>query len=763
MSWPIESDRDRRALVRRGLRLVRERGVVSIGGEPGAGVRWVARAIAAGARGAIVVESKPRARTRAIVIGGADPDLYVAPFAAPRARSPLLEAWLAQLLDAAPFVTETFSAASIEALALAADGLPGALVRIAERAARLGVSATLELCERGAVFPIELDRRDARAVAGLAIFEAPATREEVEAALDGRVELDGLVSRSLVRASSDGFFYVSRHLAHAARQVANDRTLERSFSRWGRALYEDAIWIGKPEAMRSLARHRDSFARIGRRAIDGPLDESLANALIAWNGSSEPPAVLEAVRVATDALARAGSSASADLALAVAESARIAGMGGPTELALTVASKSNGATKLRADLIAARLFFNRSALEDAIELAGSVRARATKARDRTTAALALLTSAWALRERGLHDRARSESRLAREELTRLGGALHTTRASMNEALIDIALGHSSAAIELLATERERTNDESLLGSIESFLCVAYELAGAHELAERAIESALARPAPPLFVGIWQTYHARVALARGRVELARDLLARSRGRLEELGAAASVSTAFAFDAVAHAWDRDFESAGAALTQARRLAKDQPRARGAIVQLAASASDFLRASAPIVGEPLQLDRASFIRAVRRSRPKPIGTDDSFHLRTAFGAIEAIVDSAIERARDHERLVLDAGGARFRGAVIALDRRPVLARLLHAFASHREAASADELVGRTWPGERIARNAALNRLRVAIAELRELGLRDAIEHTGAGYRLRADLEVAHAGGKAGHEIEARRHIQR
>jgi hypothetical protein len=76
-------------------------------------------------------------------------------------------------------------------------------------------------------------------------------------------------------------------------------------------------------------------------------------------------------------------------------------------------------------------------------------------------------------------------------------------------------------------------------------------------------------------------------------------------------------------------------------------------------------------------------------------------------------------------------------------SLARRPALRRILRALLDRRARRpgaplSADELMEAGWPGEQPIREAGLNRLYVAIATLRGMGLRDALVHDGRGYRL-------------------------
>jgi DNA-binding winged helix-turn-helix (wHTH) protein len=59
--------------------------------------------------------------------------------------------------------------------------------------------------------------------------------------------------------------------------------------------------------------------------------------------------------------------------------------------------------------------------------------------------------------------------------------------------------------------------------------------------------------------------------------------------------------------------------------------------------------------------------------------------------------------------------------------------------------QALSADELVRVGWPGERITRSAALNRLNFSIVTLRKMGLKDTLQNIPrVGYRLDPDVPV-------------------
>lgn len=90
------------------------------------------------------------------------------------------------------------------------------------------------------------------------------------------------------------------------------------------------------------------------------------------------------------------------------------------------------------------------------------------------------------------------------------------------------------------------------------------------------------------------------------------------------------------------------------------------------------------------------------------------------------------------------------------VDLTRKPLLARTVLALASHHAegvstALDLETLAARMWPGEKIGVSARRNRVRVAIATLRQLGLADVLETHGSGYRLSEAWEVVVDGPEA------------
>lgn len=100
----------------------------------------------------------------------------------------------------------------------------------------------------------------------------------------------------------------------------------------------------------------------------------------------------------------------------------------------------------------------------------------------------------------------------------------------------------------------------------------------------------------------------------------------------------------------------------------------------------------------------------------------------------------------------LVVAADGRSFfteRSGWVDLSRKRTLGRILVALAKAAEgfpsrALAFEELVDAGWPGEKIIRHAARNRLNVCLSQLRRMGLRPFLERHGDAYRLVGNVVV-------------------
>lgn len=135
---------------------------------------------------------------------------------------------------------------------------------------------------------------------------------------------------------------------------------------------------------------------------------------------------------------------------------------------------------------------------------------------------------------------------------------------------------------------------------------------------------------------------------------------------------------------------------------------------------------------------------------------GTTPSLHLRLATRAAkgpQGRVGGGGALPEDALVVGVDGGWFRAPGAArVGLERRRSLAllldrltgeRLAHAGATLGSAA----LFAAAWPGEKAITSAASHRVRVAIATLRKMGLKDAIVTQSDGYALSSELRVVRA----------------
>jgi predicted ATPase len=161
-------------------------------------------------------------------------------------------------------------------------------------------------------------------------------------------------------------------------------------------------------------------------------------------------------------------------------------------------------------------------------------------------------------------------------------------------------------------------------------------------------------------------------------------------------------------------------------AARARADAARAPGAAGQGLVDASDDARVALRILARAL--DEADAPRSERGSRRGEAGP------------------------RSRRVLLVPHDAAWFQlgpGAPVDLSRRGVLRQLLAALCDRGEGApgepiDAEQLIEAGWPGQKVERGAARNRLHVALATLRSLGLRDVLERRPEGYRLDPRVRV-------------------
>jgi hypothetical protein len=197
------------------------------------------------------------------------------------------------------------------------------------------------------------------------------------------------------------------------------------------------------------------------------------------------------------------------------------------------------------------------------------------------------------------------------------------------------------------------------------------------------------------------------------------------------------------AALEAHDGDHARATSLLAEARRIAARADNAVvEACVELHGASVEVLRAHGEARARAADLWRA---RLVAYSDPSTVAGEavaTSFEARFAL----RIARRMLVRATTVSKLRVDRQGAWFEvdgGKRVELGRRGALRRILAALAAKRalepeRGLKQSDLAIIGWPGERVLVDAASTRVRVAIATLRQLGLRSHLLTSDEGYLL-------------------------
>ncbi len=244
--------------------------------------------------------------------------------------------------------------------------------------------------------------------------------------------------------------------------------------------------------------------------------------------------------------------------------------------------------------------------------------------------------------------------------------------------------------------------------------------------ERAHE-AHARIGDSLEAGLAIGYCGVAYLASGRVEDAQPRLERAILLLTRAGAEDRL--------------RPFRGFLAATLAHDKAALAVERARGLLEGMGDDQNDRLVKKAALFLLAAREDQAAAHAeadaALEEARQAPPAT---FIGRLAIRVLEASVSFAAQHALPPLRVAADASSFEIDGNVFDLSRRPTLQRILRALAESRfdVPLTSAELIAAGWPGERIVRQAALSRLRVALCTLRKMGLRHHLVSTRQGHIL-------------------------
>lgn len=129
-----------------------------------------------------------------------------------------------------------------------------------------------------------------------------------------------------------------------------------------------------------------------------------------------------------------------------------------------------------------------------------------------------------------------------------------------------------------------------------------------------------------------------------------------------------------------------------------------------------------------------------------------DRSDDARLAVRMLDQLLQATVPAPERDDALLVGPDATWFRGPSEEprdLRRHGVIRKLLSGLVEHRRAhpggaLSMDDLFSTGWPGQRATPNAQANRVYVAVATLKKLGLRSCLERRDDGYLLRPDVEV-------------------
>ncbi|UJR87106.1 ATP-binding protein [Sandaracinus amylolyticus] len=616
---------------------------------------------------------------------------------------------------------------AIDTIVRALDGIPADLERAAARTVAL---TPVELAARldaliGADdrHRLELASPEARrALEACSLFEGELTLDAAEAVRSGwrssAITLQELCDRSLVRARDDASFALYASVRRDARaRLASRPSADDVRARFVRGVLALASGadadLDAPGSIATLARHRGDLERIAR---DGTDAETCARAVLplaslaAMQGGLEGTwALLDDVlaheRALDDALHARLRHARARLARrmgrprdALADFERASVLAGASALAPRIASDWAGLMRHLGRRDEADALYQR-ALDDYTARGD------TRGRGRTLAALATMTH-----ERGDLERARALYEEAVGALAGAGDRLALAMARQNLGLLEQESGDLDAAEQ---TFRRALEVHRALGN-RRFEAIS-------ELDLACLELERGRP-----------HEALEGLSRAQA------IARASGDRREQGIAAATSGA------CHAMVGALAAAERAFAIARRDLRDldEPALR-----LALEVHEMHL-------ELAEADRARLARDVRRSaelvasidariEEAERARDSGDELRFALRVLRAERTRWVTRARS---ATVARDGTWFTPpghAPVSLTSRPVLAAILRALvAQHLRRPDAplanDAVVRAGWPVERTLTRASRNRLHVAIATLRRLGLDAHLVSQGEGYLL-------------------------
>ncbi|MBX3196567.1 MAG: tetratricopeptide repeat protein [Labilithrix sp.] len=714
------------------------------------------------------------------------------------------------LLDRVARAGRTYASADpelahLEEIAARLEGLPLAIELVAPRIALLGArTVARRLAERSDLLSLSplraalewswslLSPAEQRALARTSVFVSGFTASAAEVVLgeDALELLQALRQKSLLVVTGDRFGF-----AFSVRDLAAEKLAEmelrgptevahaRWFAEWAAASEERA---DAPDTLHALALERENLLVAIQRSLGTGTVDGIARSLrlasglhtLAW--TQGPFDGYEAVLTQVVEAAEWAGLETTAVAWALASRGQARRRLGRREEAVSDLTRSVAITERAGDLrfqgrVLCRLG---TALADARRFAQATQtferalelARAND--DRVWEAYCLYGLGLVANENGEAERASERLDRAARLFADVGARAMVGYASVHLATVWLSMGSFEQALRCfdvaLAAHRETGNAwwEALT------ICglgTGHLLRGDPEEAIRHFDRGLAdlqRMGDERSWAVYRAFRALALHARGdKAEACADL-AHAVDRVRGRGDVRSTLLLLAQLGGLQAELDDVDAAERSLAEAERLL---------------AGVDVKAASAILPAERVILDLARAREAERRGRHDE-ATELVARARASFAALEGTGESpepSLERSFYYVRLSFDrarralaearsgAPPAEGRASITidahgrwivasdgrrhSLARKVTLQRLLRRLAEARSTApgrpvSSEDLVVLGWPEERVGYDAAMNRLRVAIARLRQLGLEHLLVGQRGGYLLDAEV-VVHA----------------
>lgn len=255
---------------------------------------------------------------------------------------------------------------------------------------------------------------------------------------------------------------------------------------------------------------------------------------------------------------------------------------------------------------------------------------------------------------------------------------------------------------------------------------------------------------PQYRGIYETRLATLYLEWSRLDEALGWLATAERSLGELHTPTSRVFLYAAWAFAEASAARADVAAKRLERARAVAQRGAQGvTGLALELLGGAVELLAPAPDATAISFWSDRARGLAAENGPRSQIQNLDARFAFRTLA---HALARHRPTRGASVLRLGPDVLWFAYEAAEpVDLARRGPMRRMLAALVDARERAPGrtldrQALFSAGWPGERVLEEAASTRVRVAVATLRKLGLREPLLTRDDGYLLDPEVELQH-----------------